>query len=181
MRKRIFVLVLLTLSLAPGAAQAQPRTEITLFSEANYRGQAFTLSGSRESISLRWIVRSARVQGRDAWDLCTRTQFRAPCNRLSSSSPNIRWVVTSVRRIPAVQPPAAAGRSLRGANAEFFTAPSDANGRVQSCVSGAAACMRESADRFCRAEGWTGSSYARQETLNRRNFLADVLCTRTGR
>jgi hypothetical protein len=181
MRKRIFVLVVPAMFLAPGAAHAQSGGEITLFSEPNFRGQAYTIGRSRESISLRWVVRSVRVQGRDTWDLCTRTQFRAPCNRLSSNNSNIRWVVASVRRVPVGQPPAGAGRSLRGANAEFFTAPSNASGRVQSCESGAAACTKESADRFCRSEGWTGSSYRRQETINRRNVLADVLCTRTGR
>lgn len=183
MPKRLFILAL-TVFLAPAPAGAQAAGEITLFSEPDYHGQAYRLSNSRESVNLRWMVRSARVVGRDSWDLCTRTRFRAPCHRLSASNRNIRRVVLSVRRnavVPPPQPPqAGAGPSLRGANAEFFTAPRNASGRVPSCVSGAAACAKDSADRFCRSRGWTASSYRRQETVNRQNLLADVLCTRTG-
>lgn len=44
----------------------------------------------------------------------------------------------------------------------------------------AAACAAQSADRFCRIRGWTAARCHRQETVRGANFLADVLCTRTG-
>jgi hypothetical protein len=62
---------------------------------------------------------------------------------------------------------------------EYFPAPADGRGRVISCASGAANCARESANRFCRSRGWNYASFSLQETVNRQNFLADVLCTRT--
>jgi hypothetical protein len=66
-------------------------------------------------------------------------------------------------------------------SAEFFRAPSSNGQRVISCPQGSAACAADSADRYCRERGWTASSYERQETVAGRNYLADVLCTRTGR
>src|SRR5688500_16239930 len=107
--------------LASSPARAQGTAEITLFSQPNYRGQACTLRGSRESLNLHWVVRSVRVRGRDAWDVCTRTRFGTPRHRLSSSNPNIRWVVNSVRRIPRESQQGTVESPRRGGNAEFST------------------------------------------------------------
>lgn len=168
----------------PGSAQAQRRGEVMLFSQTGFRGQTFIVSGTRSTLPIPWTVRSVRVAPGEAWDLCTRTRFRTPCNRVAIDTAAVSWRVASARpsqvvTLPEPVPPAGGG-SLRGMSAEFFTQPSDASGRVVSCVSGAAACAADSANRFCRSRGWTGASYHRQETVAGRNFLADVLCTRTG-
>lgn len=175
------------LLLVPGAS-AQRAGEITVFSGIGFTGRAFTLSGPRENLNLGWTVRSVRMGGGPAWDLCTRTNFRTPCNRVTRNATNVRWTVHSARPIVATPGPApvpppgggGGGPSLRGMTAEFFVAPSDARGRIESGRQGTAAGASEAANRFCRSRGWVGSSYERQETVGGRNFLADVLCTRTG-
>jgi hypothetical protein len=170
------------LLLVPGAS-AQRTGEITLYSNIGFSGRAYTVTGPRTNITLGWAVRSVRVRGGGAWDLCTRTSYRAPCNRVTQNIGNIRWTVASARPVETAVPlptPAPGGQSLRGMSAEFFVAPSDARGRVESCRAGTAACAAQSADRFCRSRGWTAASYERQQTVAGRNYLADVLCTRTG-
>lgn len=167
-------------------APAQVPGEITLFSLPNQRGQTFVVRGSRNDIRLAWAVRSVRVARGQAWDLCTRTNHRDPCHRVAQDMANVNWRIASVRPSQVVtlpEPPSfagSAGPSLRGMSAEFFTTPMTTGGRMPSCASGAAACARQSADRFCRSHGWTAASYHRQETVRGTNFLADVLCTRTG-
>jgi len=67
--------------------------------------------------------------------------------------------------------------------AEFFPAPGGRDGRrLLSCENGGATanCAAATADRFCKSIGWSGSASQRQETVNGRVYLADVLCTRTG-
>lgn len=129
-------------------------------------------------------VFSARVARGEVWEICTSARYRGDCIKVSDNQPIAAWTVNSARpsRATPLPAPVVPGReqSLRGMSAEFFTQPTDRNGRVQSCASGAAACTAESADRFCRSRGWTGAAYQRQETVSRRNYLADVLCTRTG-
>ena len=93
-------------------------------------------------------------------------------------------IVQSARPIQPPQPPRpprppAGGNNLRGMASEFFPQPSDARGRIISCASGAAACAADSADRFCRSVGWRRAAFHMQETVNRQNFLADVLCSNT--
>ncbi|MCX8477166.1 MAG: hypothetical protein MT490_15365 [Sphingomonas sp.] len=169
-----------------GPAPAQVRGEVTLFSQPNQRGQTFVVRGSRNTLVIPWAVRSVRVARGEAWDLCTRTNHRDPCHRVAQDMANVNWRIASVRPSQVVtlpEPPSfagSAGPSLRGMSAEFFTTPMTTGGRMPSCASGAAACTRQSADRFCRSHGWTAASYHRQETVRGTNFLADVLCTRTG-
>ncbi|MBO9622803.1 MAG: hypothetical protein J7500_08825 [Sphingomonas sp.] len=173
------------LLLVPGAS-AQRAGEITVFSGIGFTGRAFTLSGQRDTLNLGWTVRSVRMGGGPAWDLCTRTNFRTPCNRVTRNVTNVRWTVASARPTVAtpgpepIPPQGGGGASLRGMTAEFFVAPADARGRIETSRQGTAAAASEAANRFCRSRGWVGSSYERQETVGGRNFLADVLCTRTG-
>ena len=170
----------------PPAAAAQRSGEITFYSDMAFRGRTFTVSGPRENINIPWKVRSARLSG-GAWEICTRSGYRGQCNQVSRDQGNIAWTVASARPsgaapVPLPQPlprPPPAATSLRGMSAEFFPAPGDRGGRVPSCPSGAAACAAEAADRFCQRQGWTASSYERQETVSGRIYLADVLCTRT--
>ncbi|WP_129791339.1 hypothetical protein [Sphingosinicella sp. CPCC 101087] len=177
----------LTLALCAAAAgtcflstpvPAQNRGEVILFSQIGFRGQTFVISGERQTVRVPWAVRSARVASGEQWELCSRTRFRGPCNRLSRNVANVRWAVASARPTAIMLPEPGGGESLRGMSAEFFPRPSDGRGRVISCASGAAACAADSARAFCRSRGWNGAGYHRQETVGGRNFLADLLCTR---
>src|SRR5690606_14943758 len=94
----------LTLSLAAAAALASPSTawaqrpgEVILFSQMGFRGQSFVISGQRDNLRVPWTVRSARVTRGDAWELCARTRFRSPCNRLATDVSNVAWRVASAR------------------------------------------------------------------------------------
>ena len=117
--------------------------------------------------------------------VCSLPAFQGQCNTFQENQGNIGWTVRSARpRTPTVTPtppppppPTGTSPSLRGMSAEFFPQPSDRNGRVESCAQGTAACAQQSADRFCQSRGWTASAHETQETISRRNYLADVLCT----
>ena len=175
---------------APAAALGQPRGEMTFFSTPLHTGSRYTVTGPRENISLGWQVQSVIFAPGDQWEICTRARYRGDCTRLSRAATHIHYQVASARTVggfttlPAPIPPVAgggsAGPSLRGMTAEFFRAPASEGQRVESCRNGAASCAAERADAFCRARGWTASSYERQETVRGRIYLADVLCTRTG-
>jgi hypothetical protein len=176
--------------LLAGPAPAQVPGEIILFSQTNHRGHSFLVRGTRNNLVIPWAVRSVRVARGEAWDLCTRTNHRDPCHRVAESLQSVNWRIASARpsravNLPAPVPPGGGGSqgggSLRGMSAEFFVAPTEGGRRVISCASGAAACAEQSADRFCRARGWTAARYHRQETVRNTNYLTDILCTRTGR
>ncbi|MEW5683540.1 MAG: beta/gamma crystallin-related protein [Pseudomonadota bacterium] len=174
----------ITLGLPATSAAQRPGPgpgELTFYSQIGFRGQSYTVTGPRETIHIPWTVRSARLSG-GSWQICQRSGYRGRCNEVNDTQGNIAWTVGSARPLrvgPPEPPPPTAGGSLRGMSAEFHPQPAERGVRVQSCASGAAACASEAADRFCRARGWTASSYERQETVSGRNYLADVLCTRT--
>lgn len=167
------------------------RGEATIYRDANFSGPAVFVGEAKSNLALRWSVRSIRVRS-GTWELCARTRYRSPCITVSADEPDIRrfapqmFMVQSMRPLgystPAiVHPPA--GTSLRGMAAEFFPAPGGRDGRrLLSCENGSATanCAAASADRFCKSIGWSGSASQRQETVNGRVYLADVLCTRTG-
>ena len=183
------LLTLAAVLLAPIAALGQQRGEMTFFSTPVHSGSRYTVTGPREHIDLGWQVRSVIIAPGDQWEVCTGPRYRGTCTRLDKTATHIRYSVASARPVggfttlPAPIPPGAgggaSGPSLRGMSAEFFRAPAGGGRRVESCPNGAAACAAERADAFCRARGWTASSYERQETVGGRIYLADVLCTRT--
>lgn len=168
----------------PAPSAAQRPSEITFFSQIAFRGQSYTVTGPRENIRIPWTARSARISGGGAWEVCTRTGYGGQCNRVTDTQGNIAWTVGSARPLggPGPRPPPPPPRpdsSLRGMSAEFFPAPAERGRRVESCRQGTAACAADAADHFCRGRGWAASAYERQETVSGRNYLADVLCTRT--
>lgn len=165
-------------------AQAQVSSPVTLFSGTNYSGLSRTLNSRTADIRLPFPVRSVRIGRGPGWNLCTRTRMR-DCTRFNRDRADVRFVLRSAEPlsddtivIPDPGPPWAGG-SLRGMASEYFRAPADARGRILSCPSGGFNCARESADRFCRSRGWSFAVFSLQETVNRRNFLADVLCAQT--
>jgi hypothetical protein len=181
--RKLFWLALATALVLPAGASAQQAGQLTFYSEIAFRGESYTVTGERAFASVPFRVRSARVAEGEAWEVCPLPLYQGNCNTVTESQGNVAWTVNSARPSRATTLPApipsGGGQSLRGASAEFFPQPSDGNGRVISCTSGAAACTAQSADRFCQSRGWTASSYERQETVSGRNYLADVLCTRT--
>ena len=171
----------------PAASEAQRANQLVLYSDVNFRGRSVTVSGTQTLVNVPFTVRSARVAPREAWQACPLPAFQGSCNTFQENQNNVRWVVNSARPrqfqaptpLPQPVPPPGGGTapSLRGMSAEFFPQPSDRNGRVESCSQGTARCAQQSADRFCQSRGWTASAHETQETVNRRNLLADVLCT----
>ena len=165
------------------AAQSQSPGELTLYSEIGFRGQTYTMNGPRQFITIPFAVRSVRSAPGENWLLCEGVRYDGRCNRVDRNIANIGWVVRSGRPItggpvtlPAPIPPQV--NSLRGMAAEFFPAPSNANGRVRSCSTGGADCAAERATRFCLGRGWNRAAYNRQQTIGRHIYLADVLCVR---
>lgn len=181
--KMLAALAVLPLLATSTTGFAQRGGEITFYSDIAFRGRTFVVTGARDYARVPFTVRSARIARGEAWQICADVQYRGRCNTVDSDQGNIAWTVNSVRpaRGTPGPGPGAPGseRTLRGMSAEFFVQPSAGGRRVASCTSGAAACAKDSANRFCQSRGWTASSYERQETVAGRNYLADVLCTRT--
>lgn len=165
--------------------------EATIYRDVNFQGPAVFVGEAKPDLGLSWPVRSVRVK-RGTWEICSRTRYRGRCAIVAADEPDLRGrtglfdTVQSMRPMGArppedIAPPA--GTSLRGMSSEFFPAPGDANGRrIVSCAtsSGSANCAAKTADDFCKSVGWSGSARETQETVGRRIYLADVLCTRTG-
>lgn len=167
---------------SPTSALAQRAGQITFYSQANFRGYTYVVTGTREYVKVPFVVRSARVARGEAWQICPQASYRGNCNIINQDQGNAAWTVNSARPAHATTLPAPiAGReqSLRGLSAEFFFNPVDRSGRILSCPSGAAACAVQAADRFCQSRGWVASYYNRQETVAGRIYFADILCTRS--
>jgi len=192
--------------ITPGNAGAQPderrppfggSMEATIYRDPNYQGPAVAMSRADPDLRLAWPVYSIRVT-RGAWQLCSEPNYRGQCVTLTQSRPVLSGsfgrgnVLRSIRPLGADPNPGAGpggpgignpGPSLRGMAAEFFPRPMDGRGRVPACERGSAtaACASRTADQFCRNRGWTAAARQAMETENRRVYLADVLCSRTGR
>lgn len=165
------------------------KSEATIYRDVGFQGPAVFVGEAKSDLQLSWSVKSIRVRT-GTWELCARTRFRAPCAKVSSDEADLSrvsrvlYAVQSMRPMggPPVQPDPPSGPSLRGMAAEFFPAPGRYNMRIISCPTGNAnaSCAARTADEFCRSVGWNGSKSEAQETVNRRIYLADVLCVRTG-
>lgn len=165
--------------------------EATIYRDAAYKGPAVFIGEAKPNLGLAWPVNSIRVaSGR--WELCEKTRYRGACRTVERDTPmmgNILRgiVVQSIRPIgtggggwnPA---PPASDQSARGNFAEFHTQPSTSGYRVLACTAGSstAACAARSADTWCRSIGWNGSAREHMETVAGREYLADVLCVRSG-
>lgn len=167
--------------------------EATIYRDVGFQGPAVFVGEAKENLGLNWPVRSIRVRS-GTWELCARTRYRSPCVKVSADESDLRrvsrvlYAVQSMRPLggPAIQPPyqpdPPAGTSLRGMSGEFFPAPGRNGYRILSCPNGnsTANCAAQTADNYCKSLGYGGSASQTQETVNRRVYLADVLCTRTG-
>ena len=165
------------------------RGEATIYRDVGYSGPAVYVGEAKPNLQLNWPVRSVRIKS-GTWDLCAKKNYGAPCIRVAADDPNISGrlgrlsMMQSMRPISVIfEPPAPpSGNSLRGMGAEFFPAPGRNGYRILSCPNGnsTANCAAKTADSFCKSVGWSGSKSESQETVNRRIYLADVLCVRSG-
>lgn len=191
--------VTVALALAPAAFSQTDKMapigqgEATIYRDIGFQGPAVFVGEAKSDLQLSWSVKSIRVRS-GTWELCARTRYRPPCARVSADEADLRrvsrvlYAVQSMRPLggspvqPPFQPDPPAGTSLRGMAAEFFPAPGRYNARIISCPTGnsTASCAARTADEFCRSVGWNGSKSESQETINRRIYLADVLCVRSG-
>lgn len=162
--------------------------ELAIFSAANFNGRSHYVTGERANIVLPFIPRSVMTAPGERWRVCSQINFRGPCVTASGEYGTMaRLGVWSLR---SAQPAGASGGggvglgdpgpSLRGMASEFFPAPRDRGRRALACPGGVASanCAAESADRWCRARGYTGSGHELLETVGRDVVLADVLCQR---
>ena len=183
----------LSLAILPAAAQEERRPqrdpEAIIYRDALYKGPAVNVSQPQPNLGLAWPVNSIRVRSGE-WQLCEGANYRGTCRTFSSDRPLLNLAqrgitVQSMRPTQLAGPgePPGDNRSLRGMAAEFYPAPAMSGRRVAACARGNAnsSCAAKSADEFCRQMRWTGSAREALETVSGRVYLADVLCTRTGR
>lgn len=172
------------------------RSEATLYRDANYRGATIALRGEDPNIAIQWAPRSVRVSS-GRWEFCEQAYFRGNCQVVDRDTPllgGLRGMTVRSAR-PADNGggsgnnpwnpggPSGNGQSLRGNSAEFFTQPTERGRRIEACERGSATsnCVTRSADSFCRQQGWSRSVNATTDNVNRRQYLADVLCVRSAR
>lgn len=189
-------LTALALCVSATAASAQSGTA-TIYRDRNFSGPAVAVSRANPNMGLNFQVSSIRVNG-GTWELCPQPNFRGNCLIVGQSTPDLRRTYNWAGPLQSMRPAddgwgggggggGGPQQSLRGMASEFFPAPRDGRGanspRVLACPgsnSASAACAAQSADRFCRSVGWNGSARQLMETVNRRAYLADVLCVRSG-
>ena len=192
-------LVGLAVVISASAASAQSGTA-TIYRDRNFSGPAVAVSQTNPNLRLNFAVNSIRLQG-GPWELCSQPNFRGNCLIVGQTTSDLgrtyNWggQLQSMRRADNGWGGGAGGggggsgpqQSLRGMASEFFPAPREGRGnnsaRVMACPGSNNAspiCASQSADRFCRSVGWNGSARELMETVNRRAYLADVLCVRSG-
>ena len=174
----------------PEDGMARP-PEATIYRDAAYRGPAVFIGEAKPNLGLAWPVNSVRVaSGR--WELCEKSRFRGQCRTVDRDTPMMGNILRGIT-VQSIRPvgsggggwnpnPPANDQVARGNFAEFHTQPSERNYRVLACARGSAtsACAAQSADTWCRSIGWNGSAREHMETVSGREYLADVLCVRSG-
>jgi len=165
--------------------------EATIYRDAAYKGPAVFIGEEKPNLGLAWPVNSVRIaSGR--WELCEKTRYRGNCRTIDRDTPMLGNILRGIT-IQSIRPaggsgggwnpqPPANDQVARGNFAEFHTQPSQGRYRVLACTSGSstAACAARSADTWCRSIGWNGSAREHMETVSGREYLADVLCVRSG-
>ena len=198
---RLSVLAAATASIGAGllvASNAQPPQdkmlrppEATIYRDAAYKGPAVFVGSEKSNLGLAWPVNSIRVaSGR--WELCQKTRYRGTCRIVERDTPMLNNILRGIT-IQSMRPvsgggggwnpmPPANDQVARGNFAEFHTQPSQGNYRVLACTRGSATanCAAQTADSWCRSIGWNGSAREHMETVSGREYLADVLCVRSG-
>lgn len=163
------------------SASAQVSGEAVIFSRALFKGISTAISGPTRSMG-GILVKSIQLPPNSAWELCTGNTFTG-CTRFSQSKSAMVMTVRSARPVAPPIPASAtlsarglmgSNASLRGLASEFFVMPQDNGRRIEVLPNGG---ISERATAFCRAHGWHASAYAREQSVQGRRYLADVLCT----
>ena len=164
--------------------------EATIYRDAAYRGPAVFVGEAKPNLGLAWPVNSVRV-ARGRWELCEKSRYRGTCRTVDRDTPMLNNVLRGIA-IQSIRPvgtgggwnpnPPANDQVARGNFAEFHTQPATAAYRVPACPMGSAtaSCAARAADNWCRTIGWNGSAREHIETIGGRDYLADVLCVRSG-
>lgn len=202
MKRNSAFLLAAGLALAAGASGALAQddkmarppegAEAIVYRDAGFEGPAVNVRRAMPNTGFAFKINSIRVRS-GQWELCSELNFRGSCRTFTADNSRIsRWSsgmqVKSLRPLgSAVRPPVnpiepGNNPSLKGMAAEFFPEPARGGRRVLACLTGSATanCAAASADRFCKVEGYAGSASQRMQTVGGRNYLADVLCTKTG-
>lgn len=187
MKNKLMAGAVVLAALLPAASQAQDAssTELVLYPKGNYKGAGYSVAGASQSMRV-FTVRSVKIPDGMSWELCSGNTFTG-CTEFQKSDPGMVMTVRSVRpvapRITTVGAQVGAvvtgpNPSLRGMASEYFVAPDDRGARIE-VPEGSNEAMSRRAQDFCRTRGWRTAAYARLQSLDGRNFLADVLCADT--
>lgn len=166
----------------PGGNQTEG--DIQLFRQANYNGPHIRAQTAVRDLGITWPVRSIRVNS-GQWRVCSGVNFSGTCRNVSGSMALVASGLSQIRSLsPVDEPPfgGGGGQSLRGMAAVFFPQPAGRNGqRVLACRSGSATmnCATQTAQQFCRGQGYNHVGNVALETVRGRHYLADVLCRRS--
>lgn len=165
-------------------------SEATIYRDAAYKGPAVFIGEAKPNLGLAWPVNSIRVKS-GRWELCEKTRYRGNCRTVDRDTPMLNNILRGIA-IQSIRPvgsgggwnpqPPANDQVARGNFAEFHTQPSQGSYRVLACARGSstANCAAQTADTWCRSIGWNGSAREHIETVAGREYLADVLCVRSG-
>jgi hypothetical protein len=167
---------------ASSSALAQSTDEAVLFSQGHFKGFSMRFSGPTRSLDA-LMVKSIQIPPGSSWELCSGSTFTG-CTRFTQSKAAMAMTVRSVRPVAPPIPATAivspgqvkaSGGSLRGLASEFFVTPEEGGNRIEVDPAGGALPRR--ATEFCRTHGWRTSAYEREQAIDGRRYLADVLCT----
>lgn len=184
MVRRLLVVPVATLGLLSlhSAAIGQSGDHAILYSRALFKGPEISVSGPTRSMG-GFVVKSLKISPNSAWELCTGNTFTG-CTKFTQSRSGMVMTVRSAR---PVAPPITSGTiapiahlkgsdlSLRGLASEFYVMPQEGGARIE--VDDRAKNDSARATEFCRAHGWRVAAYERQQAVDGRRYLADVLCT----
>lgn len=183
MQIRIFITVTaIAVAAASSSASAQTGGDAVIFSHALFKGASMTISGPTRSMG-GFVAKSIQLPPNSAWELCTGNTFTG-CKRFSQSRSSMVMTVRSARPVAppipasatlsAAQPLTGSNASLRGLASEFFVMPQENGNRIEVTANGG---VSERATEFCRGHGWHASAYEREQSVQGRRYLADVLCS----
>jgi hypothetical protein len=83
-------------------AHAQVAQEITFFSNPGMSGARFTVTGPRTNLSVPYVPRSAALQGRGSWQVCSEENYRGRCLVIGNSQRDLSFgPISSIRQLAA--------------------------------------------------------------------------------
>lgn len=156
-----------------------PRQALRLFDSRGMQGASIDVTQDAANLAdLQFNDRTESLSASGAWQVCDRANFTGRCQVVEGDISDLRSLglanqISSVR--PQGAPPASGSESLRGRTAMFFATTQQA-----ACAEGRASqdCYQDTADAFCRRQGYRESGYYAIDRRGRTPRLGDVLCLR---